>query len=132
MIFIEMLISLFDAVLCVYFISRFNGASFSPRKNLIALGAILVIFGFSVINDLFLEGFNVIGTIIFLALYIGYALLVSNKKYVRAIFSACIFEIAFVLLSTILYFVISHTNTRPIHFPTYKIHMHIICTYKSI
>ena len=108
MIFIEMLISLFDAVLCVYFISRFNGTSFSPRKNLIALGAILVIFGFSVINDLFLEGFNVIGTIIFLALYIGYALLISNKKYVRAIFSACIFEIAFVLLSTILYFVISH------------------------
>lgn len=106
-IFIELAFSLFDAVLCVYFISRFNDASLSIRKNRVLLPAILIIFGFSIINDLFLVGFSVLGTIIFLCLYIAYALLISNKRYVRAIVSACIFEIVFVLLSSLLYLIIS-------------------------
>lgn len=106
-IFIELAFSLFDAVLCVYFISRFNDASLSIRKNRVLLPAILTIFGFSIINDLFLVGFSVLGTIIFLCLYIAYALLISNKRYVRAIVSACIFEIVFVLLSSLLYLIIS-------------------------
>ena len=106
-IFIELAVSLFDAVLCVYFISRFNDASLSIRKNRVLLPAILIVFGFSIINDLFLVGFSVLGTIIFLCLYIAYALLISNKRYVRAIVSACIFEIVFVLLSSLLYLIIS-------------------------
>ncbi|MBQ8737861.1 MAG: GHKL domain-containing protein [Clostridia bacterium] len=108
MIFFELAISLFDALICVYFISRFNGVPLSVSKNRLALPAVAVIFAFSVINDLLLEGFNVVGTAIFLALYITYALLICNKNYVRALFSACIFEIVFVLLSTLLYFIISH------------------------
>ena len=107
MIFIESLVSLFDAFLCVYFISKFNHASLSPKKNKFVLSAILVIFAFSIINDLFLKGFNVLGTIIFLTLYIIYALLIANKKYVRAIVSACAFEIVYILLSSILYLIIS-------------------------
>lgn len=107
MIFIESLVSLFDAFLCVYFISKFNHASLFPKKNKLILPAILIIFAFSIINDLFLKGFNVLGTIIFLTLYIIYALLIANKKYVRAIVSACAFEIVYILLSSILYLIIS-------------------------
>lgn len=109
MIFFEFAISLFDALLCVYFISKFNNVSFSPRKNKFALPSVLVIFAFSVLNDLLLKGFNLLGTVIFLILYIAYALLICNKNYIRGLFSACIFEIVFVLLSSLLYFVISHT-----------------------
>lgn len=104
---IEFLISLFDAILCVYFISRFNRAPLHPRKNKLLIPAIAVIFVFSVINDLFLSGFNVLGTIIFLCLYISYALLVSKKRYIHALLSACIFEIAYVLLSSLLYLIIT-------------------------
>lgn len=104
---IEFLISLFDAVLCVYFISRFNHASILPRKNKFAIPSIFVIFLFSVINDLFLTGFNTLATVIFLTLYIAYALLICEKKYVKAIFSACIFEIVFVLLSSLIYLIMA-------------------------
>lgn len=103
---IELCFSLFDAVIFLYFVSRFNDASISPRKNKLLIPALLVIFGFSIINDLLLSGFSVLGTVIFLVLYIAYAIGISSKKYVRAIVSACIFEVVFVLLSSILYFAI--------------------------
>lgn len=103
---IELCFSLFDAVIFLYFVSRFNDASVSPRKNKLLIPALVVIFGFSIINDLLLSGFSVLGTVIFLVLYIAYAIGISNKKYVRAIVSACIFEIVFVLLSSVLYFAI--------------------------
>ncbi|MBQ8392225.1 MAG: ATP-binding protein [Clostridia bacterium] len=104
---IEIGISLFDAVLLVYFISRFNNAPLSPRQNKFIIPTVLIILGFSVINDLFLAGFNLLGTFIFLFLYILYALFVANGRYVRALFSACIFEVVFVLLSSLLYLVIT-------------------------
>ncbi len=112
---VELCFSLFDAGLCIYFISRFNDAFLTPRKNKLLIPAIIVIFGFSVINDLLLSGFSVLGTVIFLALYIAYAMCVANKKYVRAIVSACIFEIVFVLLSSLLYFTISLFISNPEH-----------------
>lgn len=104
---IEFGISLFDAIICVYFISKFNHASFSPRKNKFIIPALIILFAFSIVNDLFLQGFSVLGTIIFLVLYIAYALSVANKKYIRALLSACIFEIVFVLLSSLLYLIIT-------------------------
>lgn len=103
----ELAFSLFDAVLCVYFISRFNSAALSPRKNVFLLPAVLVIFAFSIVNDLFLSGFSMLGTLIFLSLYIAYGILVSDKKYIRGILSGCIFEVVFVLLSSLLYFIMS-------------------------
>ena len=104
---VEFAISLFDAALAVYFISGFNNASLSPKKNKFAIPTVLIIFGFSVLNDLFLFGFNVLGTFIFLALYILYAVFISNGKYIKGIISACIFEVIFVLLSSLLYLIIS-------------------------
>ncbi len=104
---IEFGISLFDAVLCVYFISKFNDVSLSPRYNKLSIPAVLVIFGFSIINDLFLAGFNLLGTFIFLVLYILYAISVVDKKYIKALVSACIFEVVFVLLSSLLYLIIT-------------------------
>lgn len=104
---IESAISLFDAFLCFYFISRFNHASINPRKNIFVVPSVLIIYAFSIVNDLFLKGFNILGTIIFLALYILYAILISKKRYIKAIFSACIFEIVFIILSSLLYLVIS-------------------------
>ena len=107
-ILIEFGVSLFDAILCIYFISKFNHASFHPKKNIYIIPALIILFIFSVINDIFLQGFSVIGTIIFLSLYIAYALCISNKKRIRALLSACIFETALILTSTLVYLVISH------------------------
>lgn len=101
----ETAISLFDAVICVYFITKFNHASF--RKNKFWIPAILIIFGFTLINDAFMAGFNTLATLIFLALYILYSLTIANGHYIRALLSAFMFEIVFVLLSTLIYMIIS-------------------------
>lgn len=136
---IEFIFSLFDALVCVSFITKFNHASLSPKKNKFIIPAILILFSFSVINDLFLSGFNVVGTTIFLILYIAYSLLIANKKYIRALLSACIFEIVFVLLSSLLYFVItliikdyeqlahgSNTMIRYMYVTMHKIALYVI------
>lgn len=102
---IELGASLFDSILLVYFINKFN--RFPLKKYSITIPAILIIFGVTIINDKFFSGFNILTTIIFLLLYIGYSLIVSNKNYVRAIVSACIFEIVLIILSSVLYIIIS-------------------------
>ena len=102
---IELGASLFDSILLVYFINKFN--RFPLKKYSITIPAILIIFGVTIINDKFFAGFNILTTIIFLLLYIGYSLIVSNKNYVRAIVSACIFEIVLMILSSVLYIIIS-------------------------
>lgn len=97
--------SLFDSVFCVYFLTKFNHKGF--KNNPYWLPAILLIFGYTVISDLLLPGFNTLSTIIFLALYISYALIISQKKYIRAVISAVIFEVVLALLSSFIYFIIS-------------------------
>ena len=99
--------SLFDAFLCVWFITRFNKKSFSLRQNPYWIPAVAVIFGYTVVSDHFLANFNVLSTIIFLLLYITYAVLIEHKKWVKSIFSAVTFEIALVLINTTTYNLIS-------------------------
>lgn len=99
--------SLFDAFLCVWFITRFNKKSFSLRQNPYWIPAVAVIFGYTVVSDHFLANFNVLSTIIFLLLYITYAVLIEHKKWIRSVFSAVTFEIALVLINTTTYNLIS-------------------------
>lgn len=106
-LFLEPAISLFDSIMCVYFITKFNNVPF--RKNKFLIPAILIIFGFTLINDYFMSGFNTFATFIFLALYIVYALTVAKGHYIRAVLSAFMFEIVFVLLSSLIYVAISMT-----------------------
>lgn len=97
--------SLFDSIYCVYFLTKFNYGSF--KKNHYLLPAILIIFGYTILSDLLLPGFNTVSTAIFLLIYIVYALIISKKKYIRALLSAFIFEVILVLLSSFIYFAIS-------------------------
>lgn len=106
-IFMESITSLFDSIICVYFITKFNNVSL--KKNKFVIPAILIIFGFTLINDYFMSGFNTFATFIFLAMYIIYSLTVAKGHYIRAILSAIMFEIVFVLLSSLIYMIISMT-----------------------
>lgn len=102
---IELSASLFDSILLVYFINKFN--RYPLTKYAVTVPAVLLIFGVTIINDKFFSGFNILTTTVFLLLYIGYALIVSNKNYVRAVVSACVFEIVLMILSSVLYIIIS-------------------------
>lgn len=97
--------SLFDSILCVYFITKFNHAGF--KNNRYWIPAVLVIFAYTVFSDKVLPGFNTISTILFLVLYIIYSLLVSGRNYMRAILSAFTFEVILALLSSLIYLIIS-------------------------
>ena len=99
--------SLFDSILCVYFITRFNCRDFGFKSNPYWLPAIVIIFGYTIFSDKVLPGYNTLSTFLFLALYIIYALLVSQKRYIRALLSAFIFEVMLVLLSSLIYMGVS-------------------------
>ena len=95
--------SLFDSILVVWFITRFTGKSFDPKKNRFWIPAVLIIFGFTIFSDRFLQGFNIISTGIHYAMYVCYGLAVAWDKKIRAIISATAFEAAIVLLGTFLF-----------------------------
>ena len=95
--------SLFDSVFCVYFITRFNKRGFGFRENPYWLPAMLVIFGYTLLSDQFLPGYNTLSTFLFLGLYVAYGLCISKKHYVRAVLSGFIFEVVLVLLSSLIY-----------------------------
>lgn len=101
----EILSNLIDAIIIIYFITKFNHASF--RHNYFAFPAILAIFALSLFSDRLFPGFTVVPMIALFIFTSSYALLISRKHYVRAIFSACIFEVSYMLISSFLYMAIS-------------------------
>lgn len=102
---LEILVSLFDSFICVYFITVFNRRTM--RSCRLSVPALLVIFGITLAGDRFLPGFNVLSTALLFSVTVVYACLICEKHYIRAILSACIYKIVFILLSSLLYIVIS-------------------------
>ena len=98
---IEFGASLFDSCLCAYFITKFNNASW--RKNYYLIPAILIPFGFQLFADAYMAQYSLISTTIQFILSLSYALLISKKRYFRALLSACIFKISLIALSSGLY-----------------------------
>ncbi|MBP0990870.1 MAG: hypothetical protein J5874_06820, partial [Oscillospiraceae bacterium] len=99
--------SLFDAVLVVWFITKFTKKSFDLKKNPYWLPAILIVFVYTVFSDNFLSGYNTLSTLIFLALYIAYALIVGWDHKIRALISVGAFEVSIILLSNFLFLMLS-------------------------
>lgn len=97
----ELAISLFDSILCVWFILRFHRAGLKGAKWTIP--AVLLLFGVTLIGDYLLaENFTVI-SIVLILISVAFSLSVSRKHPFRAIMAGCIFEITFILLSSLLY-----------------------------
>lgn len=99
--------SLFDAVLVVWFITKFCKKGFELKKNPYWIPAIGVIFVYTIFSDHFLSGYNALSTIIFLSLYIVYSLIIGWNCKLRAIVSAVAFEVILVLLSSFLFMILS-------------------------
>ena len=98
---LELGTSLFDSILWVWFILRFNRVSFKAAKWTIP--TVLLLFGITLIGDYLIpEKITVISVALFLV-SIAFSLSVSWKHPFRAIMAGCIFEIAFILLSSLLY-----------------------------
>ena len=97
----ELAISLFDSILCVWFILRFHRVGLKSAKWTIP--AVLLLFGVTLVGDyLFADYFTVI-SILLILISLAFSLSVSWKHPFRAIMAGCIFEITFILLSSLLY-----------------------------
>lgn len=97
----ELCTSLFDSVLYIYFILRYNGVSFRTSK--LTVPAILLLFGVTVLGDHLLPGFSTLISITLFLIATSFSLWVSKKNKLRAIIASCIYEISFILLSSLLY-----------------------------
>lgn len=84
---------------------RFNNSSW--RKSKFAIPAIIVYFLATMIGDKVFPNFNIITSIVLLIITILYAFTVCEKQYVKAIITACVYKIVFILLSTIIFTVLS-------------------------
>ena len=101
----ELCTSLFDSVLYIYFILRYNGVSFRTSK--LTVPAILLLFGVTVLGDHLLPGFSTLISITLFLIATSFSLWVSKKNKLRAIIASCIYEISFILLSSLLYMAMS-------------------------
>lgn len=101
----EISANIIDVILAIYFLTEFNFASW--RKNHFALPAFFAIFGLSLFSDKILPGFDIVPMILLFAFLICYALLICRKHYIRAIISACIYEISLMLCGSFIYTIIS-------------------------
>lgn len=97
----ELIASLFDSVLYVYFILRYNGATFKTSK--LTFPTILLLFAVTVLGDHLLPGFSTLISITLFLIATSFSLWISRNNKLRAIISSCIYEITFILLSSLLY-----------------------------
>ena len=108
-VFAEIFANLFDAVLCVFFVSRFNKAEFKGKRWLIPISSAAVIFAYSMLSDKLFSDFSILNTTLYLALYVIYGLIVCKGRYIYGILSGVFFEVVLVLVSTLTFTVISRS-----------------------
>ena len=102
---IELITSLFDSVLFVYFIIRYNRATF--KTSWLTVPTVLLLFAVTLIGDFLLPGFSTAISIVLFLIATLFSLKISPNNKLRAIVAACIYEITFILLSSFLYMGIS-------------------------
>ena len=101
---IEYAASLADAIICIWFITKF----INTRKNIIAaLLATIVYFGVILFCDEYLPNFNVLGVIILFVISLMYAFYICKKHYIKAILACAIYKSVIILSSSTIFTVIS-------------------------
>lgn len=105
-VFIEVSATIFDSILCVYFITKFNKASL--KNNYLAMIAFIFILGVTLIGDYIAADFNILFNVLLLLISLFYAIIISKKHFFSAVFSACIFTATLIFSSTILFYIFSN------------------------
>lgn len=99
--------SLFDSIFCVFFIFKYIRGKNNSKNIFLSIATTLILFGVTIFGDYFFEDFDLAITITLTIISLIYAIIVSQKHYLSSICAACIFEIAVVLLSTLLFYIFS-------------------------
>jgi len=94
--------TLFDSIICVWFITSFNKDS--KKKIWLWLSTILILFGSQFIFDTYFTDYNIIGTSIQFVISALFAIVISNRHYIKALVSACIYKALLITLSSSLFY----------------------------
>ena len=87
---IELITSLFDSVLFVYFIIRYNRATFKTSR--LTIPTVLLLFAVTLIGDFLLPGFSTVISIALFLIATLFSLKISPNNKLRAIVASCIYE----------------------------------------
>ena len=101
----ELAASLFQSIMNIWFITLFNRRRWFGDKFALIFSGLL--FLATIFGDYFLPGFNVLAYFIVFAIALVYAVIICNRAYARAILSVCIIYSITMLVSTLMYSVIS-------------------------
>ncbi len=101
----ETIVSLFDSILCIYFILKINNSSWKESK--FAIPSIFLYFAVTLIGDFIDPNYSMFITGSLLLVLIFYALSVCGKRYIKGIITACIYQVVYILLSALLFNIIS-------------------------
>lgn len=102
---IELAASLFDSILFVYFIIRYNRASFKTSK--LTIPTVLLLFAITLIGDFWLSDYITAVSVVAFFIVTAFSLWISKKHIFRALIASCIYEMAFILLSSLIYAIMS-------------------------
>lgn len=102
---LEIAASLYQSILSVYFILKFNQCSWRKCKS--AFPTVLLLFAITLTGDFFAPGFSTITSTVLFLITIIFALIICKKKYVQAILSACIYKVTLLLIGSLLYIALS-------------------------
>ena len=101
----EILASVFDSALMVYFLYRFNRArfNFSP----VVLGLSLMHLGVVLVGDYLLTDAMIPISIALLGIQVIISLYICNKRYIQGILAASIYEVVLIVVNSVLVLVMS-------------------------
>lgn len=83
----ELSASLFQSIITIWFISRFNQKRYF--SNIMSMAFSVLMFGATLFGDYFLPGFNLIPISILFFISLVYALIICNRLYSKALLSTC-------------------------------------------
>lgn len=104
---IEIATSLFDSIFFVYFIIRYNRATFMTSK--LTVPTVLLLFGITLIGDFLLADYYLIISLLLFFVATAFSIWISKNHIFRAIIATCIYEMSFILLSSLIYAILSIT-----------------------
>ena len=102
---IEILASLVDAVICVWFITK--SLCTEKKKAIITIPAIFIYFLITLFCDKYLSGFSMLASFILFVPALGYAFLICRRHFIKAIISCCIYKAVIIISSSLLFTIIS-------------------------
>ena len=98
---IEIIATIIDVILLVYFVPKFNHNTFYNKKWTLVFPVVQL--AFQLIADHFLQGFDVLYILFVFIISATYSLILCKKRFINGIFAAGIYVVILMLSSSIIY-----------------------------